>query len=81
MCFFLIMSMQFEPGRGLWILGDNFLLNYYTVFDLDNQRVGFVGPVSYENIPWNMIDYIIMIVSIGFGIFIAYIIYECCCLN
>lgn len=41
------MTMDFAEGSGFWILGDNFLSNYYTIFDMDNSRVGFVGAVAY----------------------------------
>ena len=50
--------MDFSYGTGFWILGDNFLANYYTIFDLEQKRVGFVGAVVYEAIPKNIMDYI-----------------------
>ncbi len=73
------MHMDFPYGTGFWILGDNFLTNYYTIFDLENNRVGFVGSVSYQEIPRTIMDYLIMIVT---GLLIGtilYIMYQLCC--
>ena len=42
-CDFKMMSMQFPPGQPkLWVLGLNFFHLYYTIFDADKMRVGFV---------------------------------------
>jgi Eukaryotic aspartyl protease len=70
--------MDFPEGRGLWILGDNFLQNYYTIFDLETKKVGFIGSVAYQDIPWNAIDYLTLIVTVSFAMFIAYVIYDSC---
>ncbi|XP_029428498.1 gastricsin-like [Rhinatrema bivittatum] len=40
---FLSMDLQSSSGQPLWILGDVFLKEYYAVFDMGNNRVGFAG--------------------------------------
>jgi hypothetical protein len=70
--------MEFPEGRGLWILGDNFLQNYYSIFDLENKKVGFIGSVAYLEIPWNAIDYVTLFVAVTFAVFLAYMVYDFC---
>lgn len=40
-CAFKFMTMEMSGPRAFWIMGIPFFQNYYTVFDLQNQRVGF----------------------------------------
>lgn len=69
------MNMNFPSGGGFWIIGDNFLQNYYTIFDLDNLRVGFVGAVAYEEIPKTALDYLIYFVMTLLISSTVYIVY------
>ena len=69
------MQMDFPRGTGFWILGDNFLQNYYAIFDLENGRVGFVGSVTYEDIPRTIMDYLIMLVTGMLSLVLLYIMY------
>ncbi len=41
--YYAIFKIIVSPKINTWILGDNFLQNYYTLFDLENSRIGFVG--------------------------------------
>lgn len=70
--------MEFPQGTGFWILGDNFLSNYYTIFDLDNMRVGLVGAVVYEDIPRSAMDYLTIGVTILLIVALIYILYQLC---
>jgi Eukaryotic aspartyl protease len=72
------MSMNFPANKGFWILGDNFLQNYYTIYDLDTKRIGLVGAVTYQEIPWNELDYLTMLVAGVFVSFILFVFYEQC---
>lgn len=35
------MNLDFPSSSRFWIMGVTFLHNYYTVFDIDNKRIGF----------------------------------------
>lgn len=54
-CIFKIMSMDFPLSVRFWIMGINFLHNYYTVFDQENLRIGF-SVSKNSNIENSIID-------------------------
>eukprot|EP00350_Pseudokeronopsis_sp_OXSARD2_P001812 CAMPEP_0170545956 /NCGR_PEP_ID=MMETSP0211-20121228/4332_1 /TAXON_ID=311385 /ORGANISM="Pseudokeronopsis sp., Strain OXSARD2" /LENGTH=86 /DNA_ID=CAMNT_0010850143 /DNA_START=797 /DNA_END=1057 /DNA_ORIENTATION=+ len=72
------MSMVFPEGTGFWILGDNFLSNYYTIFDLDNMKVGFAGKMVFEEIPKTFIDYVTLVVIGILSLTIVFILFKIC---
>lgn len=40
-----VIKFMHAPGRDQWIFGLNFFTNYYTVFDYENNRLGFAESV------------------------------------
>lgn len=53
-----VVKFMHSPGKEYWILGLNFFNNYYTVFDYEQQAIGFAesinfrGPQSKSFITW-----------------------------
>jgi len=45
MCLFAMMAMDMPKPGPAWILGDVFMREYYTVFDYENEKIGFAKAI------------------------------------
>ncbi|CAF3935365.1 unnamed protein product [Adineta steineri] len=43
---------NYSPLNNIWILGDYFLSRFYSIFDINQNRVGFATSVSYNYTPY-----------------------------
>lgn len=41
-CYLMVLGKNFGFSSGMWILGNNFLHNYYTIYDVQDLRIGLV---------------------------------------
>ncbi len=41
-----VIKFMHAPNRPYWILGLNFFQNYYTVFDYENNAIGFAPSIN-----------------------------------
>jgi len=66
------------PNITMWVLGNVFMRYYYTLFDGDNQRIGFAlaSPMGYSHIKFYEIFLLsaAFVVLCFFAIFIIYVL-------
>lgn len=65
-CYFKVLPQHFA-GSSYWLLGDAFMMNYYTIFDLDKKAVGFVGSVNvlHRNRLYDLFIVVAFLVAVG----------------
>ena len=49
-CVILIESLNLGPSLDFWILGMPFMMNVYTYFDMDNEKIGFLQVMKRSSI-------------------------------
>ena len=61
---YCLVLLTYLPSESkAWILGDAFLRSYYSLFDMENERIGLAG--DYIRIESGMPYYIIFLLIIG----------------
>lgn len=80
-CLLLIESSNIEEFTSMWILGDVFMRSFYTIFDVDKQRIGFaelrdplpiINPI---NVGFKVLGLVVSTLFIG--IIIVFILRSC----
>ena len=86
-CYLMVLGKNFGFSSGMWILGNNFLHNYYTIYDVQNLRIGLVpsnlatglpetsvGDVPIMDKPW--FQGLLWLVIIGSTVFLVVFVYR-----
>ena len=65
---------------GYWILGNNFMHNYYSIYDLENELIGLVpsaesavGKIEYIQRPWTTTQLLNILLVTFLALVIAYV--------